>query len=187
MAVERSQAEELLAAADAARRRARSALAAHWFPMILFGAVALASVLLFELWSWMAMAALWVVGAPLASIATGLWYSKRSQQVGVGSNPWPYVAVAIALIVGCIALGWGGHGGPISYAGPLFLIGLAYLIFARLYRSRAVAVLAAAMVIAAVVVYAVRPAHAYALTIGPFGAGSVLLGLWNLLQGKRAR
>ncbi len=187
MAIDLPQAEELLAAAEGARRQARSSLASHWFPMILFGALSLASVFVLEFWSWVAMAALWVVGAPLGSIATSLWYARRYQQVGVRSKAWPYVGVAMALIVGCIAFGWAGEGGPLSYAGPLFLIGLAYLFFARLYRSWAVAVLAAAMVVAAVVVYTVRPAHAYALTIGPFGAGSVLLGLWNFLQAERAR
>jgi hypothetical protein len=155
--------------------------------MILFGTLALTSVPVAEFWSPTAMEALWLFGAPLAVLATGLWYRAREIEIGVSVNPWPYVATAAAIIVGCTALGIAGRGGRISYVGPLFVIGLGYLVFARLDRSPVGAIFGAAMAAAAVVAFALKPPHTYEVTMLPFGAGALLLGLWNLMRSKRAR
>jgi hypothetical protein len=187
MALEHSRATELLASAEGARRQTRSVLSANWFPMILFGTLALISVPVAEFWSSTAMEALWLFGAPLAALATGLWYRAREIETGVSVNPRPYVVTAAAIIVGCTALGIAGRGGRISYAGPLFVIGLGYLVFARLDRSPAGVIFGAAMVAAALVAFALEPAHLYVLTMLPFGAGALLLGLWSLVRGMRAQ
>src|ERR1700682_5621990 len=185
MVFEQSQAETLLTAAEGARARTRSVLTANWFPMILFGALALVSVPVAELWSWTAVAALWLVGGPLASLATALWYRSRACEIGVSVNPWPYVVTAVAIVVGCTATGMAGRGGTVSYAGPLFVIGVGYLIFGRLDRNLIGAGLGAAMATGAIIVFTLKPQHAYALTMLSFGAGSMLLGLWNLVQVRR--
>jgi hypothetical protein len=186
MALEQSRSKELLAAAEGARRQTRSILSANWFPLILFGTLALVSVPVAEYWSATAMKALWLFGAPLAALATSLWYRGRALETGVSGSAWPYLVTAIAIIVGCSALGIAGRGGRVSYAGPLCVIGVGYLVFARLDRSSMGALLGAAMVSVGVVTFILSPAHIYALTMLPFGAGSVLLGLWNLVQVKRA-
>jgi hypothetical protein len=185
MVLEQSQAKALLTAAEGARARTRSVLSANWFPMIVFGMLALVSVPVAEFWSWTAEAALWLIGAPLATVATALWYRSRAIKIGVSVNPWPYVVTAVAIMVGCTATGIAGRGGPVSYAGPLLVIGLGYLVFGRLDRSLVGAAFGAAMAIVAIIVFALKPQHLYALTMLPFGAGSVLLGLWNLLQARR--
>lgn len=185
MALEHSRARELLASAEGARRQTRFVLGANWFPMILFGTLALASVPVAEFWSSTAMEALWLFGAPLAALATSLWYRGREIEIGVSVNPWPYVVTAAAIIVGCAALGIAGRGGRISYTGPLFVIGLGYLVFARLDRSPAGAIFGAAMTAAAIVAYALQPPHLYVVTMLPFGTGALLLGLWNLISVKR--
>jgi hypothetical protein len=185
MVFEHSQAKALLTAAEGARARTRSVLSANWFPMILFGALALVSVPVAEFWSWKAMAGVWLVGAPLATLATALWYRGRAFEIGVSVNPWPYVVTAVAIVVGCTAAGMAGRGGALSYAGPLFVIGLGYLVFGRLDRSLLGTGLGAAMAIVAIIVFALKPQHAYALTMLSFGAGSMLLGLWNLVQVRR--
>jgi hypothetical protein len=57
--------------------------------MILFGVLALASAPVAEAWSWPAIAVLWLVGAPLASVATGLWYRSRELELGAAADTRP--------------------------------------------------------------------------------------------------
>jgi hypothetical protein len=185
MVLERSQANALLAAAEGARGRTRSVLSTNWFPMILFGVLALVSIPVAEFWPGTAVAALWLVGAPLATLATALWYRGRAIEIGVSVNPWPYAVTAVAIVVGCTATGMAGRGGPVSYAGPLMVIGLGYLVFGRLDRNLVGTGFGAAMAAVAVIVFALKPQHAYTLAMLGFGAGSVLLGMWNLLQVRR--
>ena len=185
MVLDQSQAKTLLTATEAARARTRSVLSTNWFPMILFGLLALVSIPVAEFWSPTAMAVLWLIGAPLGTLATAWWYRSRATEIGVSVNPWPYAVTAVAIIVGCTVTGIFGGGGPISYAGPLLVIGLGYLVFGRLDSNLAGAGFGAAMAIVAIVVFAAKPPHVYTLTMLVFGAGSVLLGLWNLLQVRR--
>lgn len=185
MVLDRSQAKALLASTEGARSQTRSVLSTNWFPMILFGVLALVSIPVAEFWPGRAVAALWLVGAPLATLATALWYRSRTIEIGVSVNPLPYVATAVAIMVGCTATGIAGRGGPVSYAGPLLVIGLGYLVFGRLDRSLLGAGFGLAMAAVAITVFAFKPQHVYALTMLPFGAGSLLLGWWNLLQARR--
>jgi hypothetical protein len=187
MALEHSQAKALLASVEATRRRTHSVLTENWFPMILFGTLAVVSVPVAEFWSQTAMVALWLFGSPLAALATALWYRGRAIELGVSTNGWPYVITGVAIIVGCAALGIAGRGGRVSYAGPLFVIGLGYLVFARLDRSLPGALLGAAMVAASIVAFILQPSHVYAVTMLPFGVGGLLLGLWSLMKVRRAR
>src|ERR1700687_2439984 len=122
--MEQSQAKALLNATERARTRTRSVLSANWFPMILFVVLALVSVPVAEFWSWTAVGALWLVGAPLGTLATALWYRSRATEIGLSANPWPYVITAVAIVVGCTATGMAGRGGAVSYAGPLLVIGV---------------------------------------------------------------
>jgi hypothetical protein len=187
MALDHSQAEALLSSVETTRRQTHSVLSENWFPMILFGTLALASVPVAEFWSANAMAALWMLGAPLGLLATGLWYRSRAIQVGVSANGWPYVLTGAAIVLGCAAAGVAGRGGRLSYAGPLVVIGLGYLVFARLDRSWAGAILGAGTIAAGIIAFTLQPHHVYSMTMLPFGVGALLLGLWNLVQVKRAR
>lgn len=180
-----SEADRLLGATRAAGRRTRSLLAANSFPLILFGLLAIASAPVAEVWSWPAIAVLWLVGAPVASVATGLWYRSRAFEHGVATNAWPFIATTIFIVVGATALGIAGRGGVVSYAGPLFVIGLGYLAFARLERSLSVAGLAACVLVGAIALALLRPSHAYTIGVVIFGAGSVLLGLVSLVRERR--
>jgi hypothetical protein len=180
-----SDADRLLGVTHAAGRRTRSILAANSFPMILFGVLALASAPVAEAWSWPAIAVLWLVGAPLASVATGLWYRSRELEHGVAANASPFIATAVCIVIGATALGIAGRGGPLSYAGPLFVIGLGYLVFARLERSAPVAAMAVGVLVSAIALALLRPAHAYTVGIVIFGVGSVLLGVVSLVRERR--
>jgi len=180
-----SDADRLLGVTHAAGRRTRSILAASSFPMILFGVLALASAPVAEAWSWPAIAVLWLVGAPLASVATGLWYRSRELEHGVALNASPFIATTVCIVVGATALGIAGRGGPLSYAGPLLIIGLGYMVFARLERSAPVAALAAGVLVSAIALALLRPPHAYTLGVLIFGCGSVLLGIVSLVRERR--
>ncbi len=180
-----SEADRLLGATQAAGRRTRSILAANSFPMILFGVLALASAPVAETWSWPAIAVLWLVGAPLASVATGLWYRSRELEHGVAANAWPFIATSVCIVVGATALGIAGRGGALSYAGPLFVIGLGYLVFARLERSVPVVGLAACVLVSAIALALLKPPHAYTIGVVVFGLGSVLLGVVSLVRERR--
>ena len=180
-----SDADRLLVATRAAGRRTRSLLAANSFPMVLFGLLALASAPVAEVWSWPAIAVLWLVGAPLSSVATGLWYRSRELEHGVAANAWPFIATTAFIVIGATALGIAGRGGVVSYAGPLFAIGLGYLVFALLERSVSVAGLAACVLLGAIALALLRPSHAYTIGVVIFGAGSVLLGLVSLVRERR--
>jgi hypothetical protein len=180
-----SDADRLLGVTHGAGRRTRSILAANSFPMILFGVLALASAPVAEAWSWPAIAVLWLVGAPLASVATGLWYRSRELELGVAANASRFIATAICIVVGATVLGIAGRGGPLSYAGPLFVIGLGYLVFARLERSVPVAAMAVGVLVSAIALALLRPAHAYTVGVVIFGVGSVLIGVVSLVNERR--
>jgi hypothetical protein len=180
-----SESDRLLGTTREAGRRTRSILAANSFPMILFGALALGSAPVAEVWPGPAVAVWWLVGAPLASVATGLWYRGRELEHGVAANAWPFIATAIGIIVGATALGILGRESALSYAGPLFVIGLGYLVFARLERSVAAAVLAIGVLVSAIALALLRPSHAYTIGVVIFGVGSVLTGVMSLVRERR--
>src|SRR6202165_5429599 len=180
-----SDADRILGVTHEAGRRTHSILAANSFPMILFGLLALASAPVAEAWSWPAIAVLWLFGAPLASVATGLWYRSRELEHGVAANAWPFIVTAVFIMVGATGLGIAGRGGPLSYAGPLVIIGIGYLVFAWLERSVPVAALAACVLVGAIAIALLRPPHAYTIGMLVFGCGSVLLGVVSLLGERR--
>jgi hypothetical protein len=180
-----SESDRLLGTTRAAGRRTRSILAANSFPMILFGSLALGSAVVAEGWPGPAVAVWWLVGAPLASLATALWYRSRELEHGVAANAWPFIATGIGIIVGATALGFLGRDGALGYAGPLFVIGFGYLLFARLERSVPAAAMAVGVLVAAIALALLRPAHAYTIGVVIFGVGSVLTGVMSLVRERR--
>jgi hypothetical protein len=180
-----SETDQLLGATRAASRRTRSILAANSFPMILFGLLALGSAPVVEVWPGPAVVVWWLVGAPLASVATALWYRRREMEHGVAANAWPFIATAIGIIVGATALGILGRDSALGFAGPLFVIGAGYLVFARLERSVPVAAMAIGVLVCAIALAVLKPAHAYTIGVVIFGVGSVLIGLVSLARERR--
>ena len=180
-----SESDRLLGATRAAGRRTRSILGANSFPMILFGLLALGSAAVAEAWPGPAVLVWWLVGAPLASVATGLWYQRREMEHGVAADAWPFIATAIGIIVGATALGFLGRDGALGYAGPLFVIGAGYLVFAWLERSVPAAAMAIGVLVTAIAMALLRPAHAYTIGVVIFGVGSVLVGVMSLVKERR--
>jgi hypothetical protein len=173
-----ASAEHLIETLESDRRRARGLLASFWFPLILFGAAAMGSAVVIALAPGVASAVYWAVAAPVGSVITALWYRSRHLKVGLGSNPWPYILIAVAIIVGCFAVGLLGRGNALSYSGPMLVIGVGYLGYAWLERSPLVAVVAILQAAAGVLLYVVWVPHGFALATALLGLVWVALGLW---------
>jgi len=90
----RAEAEDLLAAADAARRRTRARLQQYWLPLVLFGGLTLASAGVSRRpWPYLA------VGLALAIIAWTLGWAGRGGPLATGG-----VLLAIGLAYAAFAL-----------------------------------------------------------------------------------
>jgi hypothetical protein len=173
-----ASAEHLIETLESDRRRARGLLASFWFPLILFGAVAMGSAVVIALAPGVAIAVYWAVAAPAGSVITAIWYRSRHLRVGLGANPWPYILLAITIIVGCFAVGLLGRGSALSFSGPMLVIGVGYLGYSWLERSPLVAVVAMLHAAAGVLLYLVRIPHGFALATALLGLLWVALGLW---------
>lgn len=180
--MERANAEQLIGEVEEQRSRARKALGGYWFPLVLFGGIALVAALSLELGARERVLALWVLAAPAGIIATSIYYGRRAHRIGLSAPPGPFIVTGLAIAVGASLLGWVGRGTPIGYAGPMLVIGAGYLVFAWLQRSRLAGVFAVALVVAAVSLYLFHPAHGLSLSLAFLGLGSLLVGAWNLRE-----
>jgi len=173
-----TDASDLIQRTERARRRTRSILRAGWFPLILFGALTIGSASVAEAAPGRVLGLYWLVGAPLATLVTALWYWRREEALGVSGEGRAHVAAGVALLVAASAVGWLGHGEPLGYAAVTLVIGAGYAVFAYLDRSRVMAGFAA-LLAASAVLFLVAPAHAYAIWAGVMGGSAVLVGLFE--------
>lgn len=184
--METTDAKHILGDVEKQRGRARKALGAYWFPLVVFGGVALAGALITALGSPSALFALWIVAWPAGTIATFAYYGQRVHRIGLSAPPVPFIVTGACLGLGAFLLGWLGHDTRLGYAGPLFVIGAGYLVFARLQRSLLAGALALALMVAAIGFYLVQPPHALSLSLGLFGLASILVGALNFRQSATA-
>jgi hypothetical protein len=180
--MERVNAEQLIGEVEEQRGRARKGLGGYWFPLMLFGSLALVAALTLELGAPERILALWIVAAPAGIIATSIYYGRRARRIGLSAPPMPFILTSLGIAVGASLVGWLGRHTPIGYAGPLLIIGAGYLLFAWLQRSRLAGTFAAALVVVAVFLYLIHPAHGLSLSLAFLGLGSLLVGAWNLRQ-----
>jgi hypothetical protein len=180
--MERANAEQLIGEVEDQRSRARKALGGYWFPLVLFGGIALVAALSLELGARERALALWIVAAPAGIVATSIYYGRRAHRIGLGAPLLPFILTGLGIAVGASLLGWLGRGTSIGYAGPMLVIGAGYLVFARLQRSRLAGVFAFMLVVAAVSLYLFHPPHGLSLSLAFLGLGSLLVGAWNLRQ-----
>jgi hypothetical protein len=180
--MERVNAEQLIGEVEEQRSRARKALGGYWFPLLLFGSIAMVAAVSLELGAPERALALWIVAAPVGIIATSIYYSRRAHRIGLGAPPVPFILTGLGITVGASLLGWLGRGTPTGYAGPMLVIGAGYLVFAWLQHSRLAGMFAVALVVAAVCLYLIHPAHGLSLGLAFLGLGSLLVGAWNLRQ-----
>jgi len=138
------------------RTRTQQQLNHFWFPLMLFGGLSMVSAVVGAVYGGPAVGMFWLIFGPLGGAATGLYYHKRESRLGVETNPVPWIATAIGIMVGCFASGYGGGVldlPVLSTLGPLLSIAAGYLIFGRLARSMAISVSAVVLAIAVLVMW----------------------------------
>ncbi|MDQ3679601.1 MAG: hypothetical protein M3378_03465 [Actinomycetota bacterium] len=131
---------------EALQRRARRELRSFWFPLVLFGALSMASAPFCQIRDGVGSAVFWAVAGPAGGMATALHYRRRELQLGLYRSAWPYLGTAAAMLVGASVL-------PAVTSGHLqgvvssFAVAAGYLVFAGLERSWWLVGLALVMVV----------------------------------------
>lgn len=164
------------------RRSARSDLRAFWFPLVLFGFITLVSGAVVARAGSEALALYWPVLGTAGGVLTGWYYARREQVMGLKGPSAPYIATAVAMMVGAMLAGLLGaqYGSGLGGAvGPTMVVGAGYLAFARLERSTALAALAAVMLAlaAGVAAWGMDPEPATVVLALTTGTASLLTGL----------
>lgn len=176
---------EVAGTVEETRRRTRLLVSDYWLPNVFFGATALVAAALLERGLVLAMIVLWAVAGPIGMFLTGLYYIRKERTVGVARTAWPYALTGIGIFIGCMAAGFLGRGHLLSYAGPLVVIGLGYLVFAWLERKVGIALVGVLTLLLGVSVLLVSPGHAYSLVLALFGIAALVVGAWNGIQVRR--
>ena len=155
------------------RQRTRAAVHPAWFPMLLFGALGLASIPFSFVGDGLGTAAFWLVAGPAGGMATSRHYRNQAMSVGAGVRGGAYVGIGAAIFLGA----WVGGALTQSATVPMLAIAAGYLGFAYLEKSWPVAVVAAALAVAAVVVALVDPARGDLVLALVFGLAFTGTGL----------
>ncbi|MEA3502751.1 MAG: hypothetical protein U9R47_08255 [Actinomycetota bacterium] len=178
-----SDAADLIAHAEDARRRTRDALDGAWFPMLLFGTVTLASAAVAWRYGGESLAVFWAVAGPAGAVATGVFYGLRAKRTGVARSPLPYLGVVAVLLVGAFVL-------PAITTGTLrevisaIWVGACYVAFGRLDRSWSTAMAGGAVVGLILVLLALDPSHLASWAAVVSGTLFLGTGLWLKLHEK---
>ena len=184
--MERAEAERIIGDVEKQRGRARKALGVYWFPLLVFGGIALFGALVTATAAAPAIFALWILAWPAGMVATAVYYGRRAHRIGLSALPLPFIVTGLCLGLGAGLMGWLGRGATLGYAGPLFVIGAGYLVFAWLQRSLLEGALALGLLVAAIGFYVFQPPHAVSLSLALFGLASLLVGGWNLRESAKA-
>lgn len=183
-----NEAAQTLQSVRAARAVTRRRLSGYAFPLIVFGALTLLSAPFFAIWEGAGVALFWLVAAPLGTFAVARHQRTRALTMGAGRAGRPYAITATALIAACFALGIvGGASGELDIAkfGPPLAICAAYVVFAWLERSIALAALAT-VVGALTIGFAVADVDDAAQILALiYGASFVALGLGVRVRSPR--
>lgn len=138
---------ELLDQVGQLQHRVQTTLRSFWFPMVVFGALALISAPITFL-AGEAVGIFWALAGPGGGGLIARHYHLRERALGIESSALPYVSTSLGIMVGCFAAGFGGDmldSEVISFVGPYVVVSLGFIVFARLDRAPAVAVVAAGL------------------------------------------
>src|SRR6185295_5042421 len=81
-------------------RQTRDLLRAFWFPLVVFGAITLASALVQLAWPGAWVGLFWAVTGPLGGMAVGRFYRARELRLGLSRPALPYILTAVGIFVG---------------------------------------------------------------------------------------
>lgn len=188
MRAEQVPAEESISELDRIRSQARSSASVMWFPLLLFGALSVASALVMARFGGSALGPYWAVAGPVGGVATGIAAARRGRRVGAEVPAGPYVAVAALILVGASLAGWAGDAlgeRVVSAAGPPLVVSAGYLLFARIERSRPLAWTAAGLAALTVALLATGIGPEPLAAILAMGYGAVFIATGLVLWGRR--
>ncbi len=161
---------------DEVRRRTRAAVHPAWFPMLLFGAFALASTPFCAIGHGLGQGLFWAVAGPVGGVLTARHYHRTAKATGAGVRGGPYWAVAAGIFVAAWVAGASGSE-RVQTAGPMVAVALGYLLFARLERSFPVAVCAGVLAAVALGVGIADVGHRCVILSLTFGTVFSVAGL----------
>lgn len=169
-------AADVLRHVESVRRQARRQLDHFWFPLVVFGALTLASAPVQWLWSGPTVAVFWAVAGPLGGALVGWYYRSRELRLGIGHSATPYVLTAVGILLGAFILP-ALTTGDLQEVVSVFAVAAGYLVFAWLDRSVTLASLAVLLAAVAVVVLVLGVAHPGAVTAAVAGTAVLASGV----------
>jgi hypothetical protein len=169
-------AANLLRHVDSVRSQTRSLLRAFWFPLVVFGAITLASAVVQLVSSGPAVGLFWAVAGPVGGVAVGRYYRSRQLRLGLTRPARPYILTAIGIFVAAFALPMVTHG-DLQEVVSTFAVAAGYLAFAWLERTGWLVLLALLMAAIPLTVLAAGVEHPGAVTAAVTGAALVATGV----------
>jgi hypothetical protein len=188
------EAAESLGYAAAVQRRARRDATAMWLPLLLFGTLTLASVVVARPAS--EFQSYWLIAGPVGGLIIGIYAYRFGRERGIEGPSLRYVLAAVELMLLALASAWivAWVVGPFDTTwqmrfGPAVVVAAGYLAFAWLERNIAVAAVAVALLAAILVIAAIRPAHPWtdAMLTVLYGVALIASGSGLRTRGSRIR
>ena len=188
------EAQESLGYAAVVRRRARGDATAMWLPLLLFGTLTLATVVVARPAS--EFQSYWLIAGPLGGLVIGIFAYRQGRERGIEGPSLRYVVAAVELMLLALATSWittwlaGGYEATWQLRfGPAIVVAAGYLAFAWLERNVVVAAVAVALLAAIVVMAAIRPPHPWtdAMLTVLYGVALIASGLGLRAHRIRAR
>jgi hypothetical protein len=173
------------------RQRTRSRLDDYWFPLVVFGALSIASAPFSWLLDGAAMGLFWLVAAPAGSVAVSVHCRRRELSLGLGADARPYLLTASGIFVvamAAVTLGGAFDREMLAAVGPPLAVSAGYLIFGHLVRSHVVTTLALGLAGMTILLELSDLSQAQAGSFGAlvYGVCWLLLGVCTRLRQDRA-
>jgi hypothetical protein len=170
------EAAGVLRQVESLQRQTRVLLRAFWFPLVVFGAITLASTPVQWLWAGGAVGIYWALAGPLGGVGVGWYYRSRALRLGLSQPVLPYVVTAIGILLGAFILP-AFAAGDLQQVISLFAVAAGYLAFAWLDRSPTLAGLAVVMAAVPALVLMSGVDHPGAIAAGLTGLALLVTGL----------
>jgi hypothetical protein len=163
-----------------------------WLPLILFGTLTLASVVVARPAS--EFQSYWLIAGPVGGLLMGIYAYRQGRERGIEGPSLRYVLAAVELMLLALASAWivAWLLGPFDATwqtrfGPAVVVAAGYLAFAWLERNVAVAAVAVALLAVIVVIAAIRPPHPWtdAMLTALYGVALIASGLGLRTCGTR--
>ena len=168
-------AADVLDHVESLERRTRSLLQAFWFPLVVFGALTMASAVVQWVWPGPAVGVYWAAAGLLGGAAVGRYYHARELRLGLSTPATPSLLTAAGLVAGAFLLP-AITNGDLQQVVSTFAVAAGYLVFACLDRSRTLAGLAVVMAVVPVLVLASGVDHPGAVNAAAVGAVTLVTG-----------